>query len=202
MRHVANLLTAMVLLVSGYMSAEAAIYDIGPGGAAFEIIGPPSQQFANIGLGFTFTGGNYIGAATPDPIFGPYYGYLITVQAVQEGFVAVQQQACSFSQSGSFCGRILNNRNFPILLTNGVASFGVGGFALPEGEISPIVLDISVFIPFGFEVLINGNIVTPVPEPSTWAMLLIGFAGIGFASYRKSRRGKVIATTPQQWRCG
>jgi hypothetical protein len=31
-------------------------------------------------------------------------------------------------------------------------------------------------------------IVTPVPEPSTWAMLLIGFAGIGFASYRKSRR--------------
>jgi hypothetical protein len=25
-------------------------------------------------------------------------------------------------------------------------------------------------------------------EPSTWAMLLIGFVGIGFASYRKSRR--------------
>jgi hypothetical protein len=31
-------------------------------------------------------------------------------------------------------------------------------------------------------------ITAPVPEPSTWAMLLIGFAGIGFASYRKSRR--------------
>jgi len=25
----------------------------------------------------------------------------------------------------------------------------------------------------------------PVPEPSTWAMLLIGFAGIGFAAYRR-----------------
>jgi PEP-CTERM motif len=25
----------------------------------------------------------------------------------------------------------------------------------------------------------------PVPEPSTWAMMLIGFAGIGFAAYRK-----------------
>jgi hypothetical protein len=24
-----------------------------------------------------------------------------------------------------------------------------------------------------------------VPEPSTWAMLLIGFAGIGFAGYRR-----------------
>jgi hypothetical protein len=30
--------------------------------------------------------------------------------------------------------------------------------------------------------------VMAVPETSTWAMLLIGFAGIGFASYRKSRR--------------
>jgi hypothetical protein len=27
-----------------------------------------------------------------------------------------------------------------------------------------------------------------VPEPSTWAMLLIGFAAIGFAGYRKSWR--------------
>jgi hypothetical protein len=27
----------------------------------------------------------------------------------------------------------------------------------------------------------------PVPEPSTWAMLLIGFAGLGFVRYRASR---------------
>jgi hypothetical protein len=25
----------------------------------------------------------------------------------------------------------------------------------------------------------------PVPEPSTWAMLMIGFAGIGFMAYRR-----------------
>jgi hypothetical protein len=29
---------------------------------------------------------------------------------------------------------------------------------------------------------------SPVPEPSTWAMLLLGFAGLGFVSYRTSRR--------------
>ena len=29
---------------------------------------------------------------------------------------------------------------------------------------------------------------SPVPEPSTWAMMLIGFAGLGFAGYRASRR--------------
>ena len=31
------------------------------------------------------------------------------------------------------------------------------------------------------------------PEPSTWAMLLIGFAGLAFAGYRKSRRNAPIA---------
>ena len=25
------------------------------------------------------------------------------------------------------------------------------------------------------------------PEPSTWAMMLLGFAGLGFAGYRKTR---------------
>ena len=29
------------------------------------------------------------------------------------------------------------------------------------------------------------------PEPSTWAMLLIGFAGLGFAGYRKARSGRI-----------
>jgi PEP-CTERM motif len=29
---------------------------------------------------------------------------------------------------------------------------------------------------------------TVVPEPATWAMMLLGFAGLGFAGYRKSRR--------------
>ena len=25
-----------------------------------------------------------------------------------------------------------------------------------------------------------------IPEPSTWAMMLLGFAGLGFAAYRKA----------------
>jgi hypothetical protein len=29
--------------------------------------------------------------------------------------------------------------------------------------------------------------VSAVPEPSTWAMMLAGFAGLGFAGYRRSR---------------
>ena len=34
---------------------------------------------------------------------------------------------------------------------------------------------------------------SPVPEPSTWAMMLLGFAGLGFAAYRKSRSAISVA---------
>lgn len=34
-----------------------------------------------------------------------------------------------------------------------------------------------------------GAVVAPVPEPSTWAMMIIGFLGLGFTAYRRRRRG-------------
>ena len=32
-----------------------------------------------------------------------------------------------------------------------------------------------------------GVTVTPVPEPSTWVMMLAGFAGLGYFGYKASR---------------
>ena len=45
-------------------------------------------------------------------------------------------------------------------------------------------------------VAVNGNqasaidnlIVAPVPEPSTWAMMILGFAGVGFMAYRRRNK--------------
>jgi hypothetical protein len=40
------------------------------------------------------------------------------------------------------------------------------------------------------------NLVPPipaVPEPSTWAMMLIGFAGLGYASHHASRKSTALA---------
>jgi hypothetical protein len=34
--------------------------------------------------------------------------------------------------------------------------------------------------------------VTTVPEPSTWAMMLLGFAGLGYASWRAQQKSAVI----------
>ena len=38
---------------------------------------------------------------------------------------------------------------------------------------------------------------SPVPEPSTWAMMLLGFAGLGFAGYRTSRKTAALAAPAQ-----
>lgn len=39
----------------------------------------------------------------------------------------------------------------------------------------------------------NVSVSTAIPEPSTWAMMLFGFVGIGFLTYRRSRKGTVVA---------
>lgn len=36
------------------------------------------------------------------------------------------------------------------------------------------------------------NAVAAVPEPSTWAMLILGFAGVGFMAHRRGRTGSAV----------
>ena len=40
----------------------------------------------------------------------------------------------------------------------------------------------------GFGAFVVGGVVEAVPEPSTWALMMLGFAGLGFAGYRSGRR--------------
>jgi hypothetical protein len=35
---------------------------------------------------------------------------------------------------------------------------------------------------------LSGTITAAVPEPSTWAMMLLGFAGVGFVAYRRKSK--------------
>jgi hypothetical protein len=48
-----------------------------------------------------------------------------------------------------------------------------------EGNGSPAVLDLR---------LPGANLTSDVPEPSTWAMMILGFFGIGFMAYRRKSR--------------
>jgi hypothetical protein len=39
----------------------------------------------------------------------------------------------------------------------------------------------------------NGPPVPAVPEPSTWAMMILGFAGVGFMAYRRCKHAMLAA---------
>jgi hypothetical protein len=42
----------------------------------------------------------------------------------------------------------------------------------------------------GFTYLDNVSLTSGVPEPATWAMMMLGFAGLGFAGYRKANSAR------------
>jgi hypothetical protein len=71
------------------------------------------------------------------------------------------------------------------------SNLGVPGYFGGLDEM--VQLRTSTFVPLGqsagFELLSFGT----VPEPATWAMRLIGFAGLGFAAYRKARLAVSVA---------
>jgi PEP-CTERM motif len=71
---------------------------------------------------------------------------------------------------------------------------GLGGFStfggdyLPDGPLMFYGPVNAPYIPAGgygdFDITVT---VVAAPEPSTWAMMLLGFAGLGFAGYRQRR---------------
>jgi hypothetical protein len=40
---------------------------------------------------------------------------------------------------------------------------------------------------------LTDSVILQIPEPSAWAMMLLGFAGLGYAGYRPSRRAATAA---------
>lgn len=73
-----------------------------------------------------------------------------------------------------------SNGLFPSTFVGGSVIFGLDTFFLSGGSI--------LFTSFGAGTLTfesSLDTVTAVPEPSTWAMLLLGFIGIGFMAVRK-----------------
>ena len=54
-------------------------------------------------------------------------------------------------------------------------------FTLVYGECCDAPADLAISLP----------LTSAIPEPSTWAMMLIGFAGLGFAAFSRSRKGDI-----------
>jgi hypothetical protein len=62
-------------------------------------------------------------------------------------------------------------------------TFSHGQFALYDTDAAMSFSNITV----------SGSLVSgAVPEPSTWAMMLLGFAGLGFMAYRRTKKSAAV----------
>ena len=121
-----------------------------------------------------------------DPINGPYFSYQGSAHV---NFIA-EMQSCFSSQAMSMCGR--NLRNQPAFDVSDTDGDGVGYLDISSDALSFNMAitgrDIVISLPDGFTL----QQIAAVPEPSTWAMMLLGFAGIGFLMVKRNMREPLL----------
>jgi len=87
-----------------------------------------------------------------------------------------------FVSFGTFTGKVFTGSSAKTGLTGviGLDDAGAG----PDRDYDDLVLK--------FEITEKSNAGTPaVPEPSTWAMMILGFAGIGYLTYRRRNQAAI-----------
>jgi PEP-CTERM motif len=113
-----------------------------------------------------------------------YHFTIVAQQFLNSGFLIVSTRD---PQSAS-------SLEFP-LVGNGASLFSGESTAIDTGpnagRIFPSAcLDISCAVgnPISGTFTFSGETVSAVPEPSTWAMMILGFVGVGYMAYRRKKQ--------------
>jgi|SRR5215216_167457 len=202
LNHLLGALVFSAVLASAAAPATAAVFQ----GSTTGCFGPTCTSFSpfvNYGT-LTFTGTNF-GATTIDPTGSLTLGHFeisndayndlnnrafrLMVDFIQPAGASPNSQIFSASLDGNidfFGGHLrIDFSNAPIQF-----AFNGGTFTL---AIQDVDLDTTLFSNSDRANLTGFVAVTAaVPEPSTWAMLILGFAGVGFMAYRRQSRGPAI----------
>jgi PEP-CTERM motif len=91
---------------------------------------------------------------------------------------------------------ITSNTEYTIALNAAVTASNAVPFdfqVTPGGASASVETIITVDPAYADEFQIQFSPGVATPEPSTWAMMLLGFAGLGFAFRRQSRRRASLA---------
>ena len=169
--------------------------------------------FSDVALGITneaITGilaNNYSPHFAPDPTIPYSFSYYTpmdpTVSYDNLFYVNGSPQTCilpsppSLLPPGNYGGDF-DNYGVMLTLANGdyVDLYSNGDIQATQLGAVPVTLP-----PYGVVVIQNGvpdytnaqGLAFNTPEPSTWAMMVLGFAGLGFAGYRRAGKAAVVA---------
>jgi PEP-CTERM motif len=93
----------------------------------------------------------------------------------------------------TFTEALVTNGSFgaPFFNFSDVAPISCGGVAVAICD--PADVGVTNGASFSSPVTITIDIPAAVPEPSTWAMMILGFAGVGFMAYRRRKPAAALA---------
>ena len=74
---------------------------------------------------------------------------------------------------------------FGVAFTTAAGTFNVFDGIADGGTTDPTTPFGLIVASTGAETFGTGTLIAAVPEPSTWAMMILGFLGVGFMAYRK-----------------
>jgi hypothetical protein len=169
------------VVASGVISDSVAASD-GPGSTSYFALQPTSSS--TTGAVTTFAFDNVQSGSWFDPVSASTFTYTMLsdsdfteILGFPSGFKAFEVFVGGVDE-GSFVSG--DTFEFP----TGTTSFAIRGIS-PLGE--PFPLQLAFNTPTGsFDVT-----VASVPEPSTWAMMLLGFAFLGYAGYRRTSAPRI-----------
>jgi hypothetical protein len=96
----------------------------------------------------------------------------------------------NFSSLDSASFFFITNFSGSLLCFNNSAALCNGG---SHSAVDVSIASTSSFILESGNVEIGAVAVSAVPEPSTWAMMILGFAGVGFLAYRRKAKPELMA---------
>jgi hypothetical protein len=137
-------------------------------------VGDTQIVITNVLSGLSFCVGGQVGSACGDVIDGFHFKF------TGENILGVTVDAASgpdfLPVNGTFQGN--THLGLELLSNNDIQVDVTGDLPLLNDQ---LILDVSF------------TTVTPVPEPSTWAMMILGFAGVGFVAYRRKSKPALMA---------
>ena len=186
--------SASIAALDGFLFVQKSLYDVAAIGGTSNFPGSTRGLLTLDGLVFSIpTGG------VPS----------LTITETEDGFTSPPPYSLTSSSTGSFVNQpsggghtassSFNGASTPTysVLSDGIGTNAQANMATLD-DLSPVTpYTVSNTIIFGLapgtatspitdEFSVSGTV---IPEPSTWAMMLLGFAGLAFSGYRQARAG-------------